>query len=116
MVPDDCPASGYVADYLAFWAVWAAVVVATAVFFRVTRGRAGRLRLAAGNALVFAALFWTAVVAGETYLRYVYDQTEAFGLTLTTRAWLHRHVTLNAEGYRDREWSAAKAPGVVRVA
>jgi hypothetical protein len=116
MVPDDFPASGYAGDYAAFWAIWLAVVGATVFYFKRSRGRPGRLRLVAGNALVFVALLWTAVVAGETYLRYVYDDTEAFGLTLTTRAWMIRHVRRNAEGFRDREWTQVKATGVARVA
>jgi hypothetical protein len=116
MVPEECPASGYVADYLAVWAIWLAVVGAAVLFCRTVRRPPNRARLVAGNALVFVALLWTAVVAGETYLRYVYDQTEAFGLTLTTRAWFMRHVKLNSDGFRDREWTAGKPAGVERLA
>jgi hypothetical protein len=116
MAPHDCPAGGYVADYLSFWGVWLLVVGAVWLFFRATRGRTGVLRLIAGNALVLLALLWTAVVAAETYLRYVYDQTDQYGLTMTNRAWFRRHVMSNSRGFRDREFVAERRPGVARVA
>ncbi len=116
MAPEDCPAAGYLADYLEIWGIWLALVAATWVFFRATRGRTGRARLIAGNLLVLASLLWTAVVGAETYLRYVYDQSDQYGLTMTNRAWFRRHMFLNSRGFRDREFVAAKPPGVVRVA
>lgn len=116
MVPRDFPPGGYVSDYLAFWGIWLAILAATVVFFRATRGRRGRLRLVAGNLCVLAAILWTAVVAAETYLRYVYDQTDSYGLMLTNRAWFIRHVNENSDGYRDKEFAKDKRPGVVRIA
>ena len=83
MAPMDFPAAGYLSDYLAFWAIWLAIVGATVFFFRRTRGRPGRLRLVAGNLLVLLSLLWTAVVAAETYLRYIYDATDSYALMLT---------------------------------
>jgi hypothetical protein len=116
MAPDDMPAGGYVSDYLAFWAIWLAIAAGTVVFFRATRGRPGRLRLVLGNLLVLAGLLWTAVVVAETYLRYVYDQTDSYGLMLTNRAWFIRHVNENKEGFRDAEFTKGPRPGVTRIA
>jgi lysophospholipase L1-like esterase len=130
MPPSDFPAGGYVSDYVGFWAVWLLLVVAVVLFFRFTRGAArpssgrspesprhgGALRLVAGNLLVLLLLLWTAVVAAETYLRFVYDQTESHGITLTNWAWGKRHVFLNSRGFRDREWPTVKRDGVKRVA
>ena len=115
MAPDDFPAGGYTSDYLAFWAIWVAIVAGTWIYFRRTRGRTGRARLVAGNLLVFATLLWTAVVAGETYLRYVYDATDQWALTLTNFSWFRRHYRANSLGFRDREFTGAKPPGTVRV-
>ena len=115
MAPDDFPAGGYWQDYVGFLFVWVAILAGTWVFFRGTRGRKGKLRLVAGNALVLASIVWTLVVAGETYLRYVYDQTDAYGLTLTNWSWFSRHFHPNTDGFRDAEFTSAKRPGTTRV-
>jgi lysophospholipase L1-like esterase len=114
MAPDDFPAGGYLWDYVGFWVVWAAVLATTWWFFRATRGRGGKLRLVAGNVLVTASLLSTLVLAGETYLRYVYDQTDSYGLTLTNWSWFTRHFRTNSDGFRDVEFTE-KRPGVTRV-
>src|SRR6185436_9019358 len=116
MTPRDFPIGGYVSDYLGFWAIWLVLAAGTFAFFRATLGATGALRPAAGRLLVFATLLWTAVVLAETYLRYVYDQTDSYGVLLTNRSWFDRHVHFNAENFRDREWTWEKPPGVVRVA
>jgi hypothetical protein len=116
MAPDDMPAGGYVSDYLAFWAIWLAILAGTWAFFRLTRGRKGRMRLVAGNLLVLAALLWTVVVLAETYLRYVYDATDSYGLMMTNRAWFIRHVKENSDGVRDVEFTKGRQPGVVKIA
>jgi lysophospholipase L1-like esterase len=110
------PAGGYVSEYLAFWGIWFAILLGTWIFFRRTRGRTGLVRLVAGNALVLLSFLWTAVLAGETYLRYFCDFTDQYGLTLTNFAWFRRHIILNSAGCRDREFRHEKAPGVTRVA
>jgi hypothetical protein len=115
MAPADFPPGGYWQDYVGFWFVWLAVVAATWVFLRSTRGRGGKLRLVLGNLLVTLSLVWTLVVAGETYLRYVYDTTDSYGLTLTNWSWFGRHVFENSEGFRDVENAAPPRPGVARV-
>jgi multisubunit Na+/H+ antiporter MnhF subunit len=116
MAPNDMPAGGYVSDYLAFWGIWILVVAGTWAFFRLTKGRTGRARLVAGNLLVLLALAWTVVVAAETYLRYVYDATDSYGLMMTNRAWFIRHVKENSDGLRDVEFTKGRRPGVVKVA
>ena len=110
------PAAGYLSDYLGFWAIWLAIAGVTVYFFRRTRGRTGRLRLIAGNFLVFLSLLWTGVVAAETYLRYIYDATDSYALMLTNFSWFQRHVHFNSNGFRDDEFAVEKAPGTVRIA
>lgn len=117
MAPFDFPAGGYTKDYLRFWALWVVVVVLTIVYVRSRRGRPGLRALVAGNALVLLSLLWTAVVAGETYLRYVYDGTDSYGLTLTNFSWFRRHMILNSDGFRDVQFAPGPPPpGVTRVA
>jgi hypothetical protein len=103
-------------DYLGFWVVGALLVAGTVWFFRRTRGRKGVGRLVAGNALVFLSLLWAAVIAAETYLRYVYDETDQYALLMTNQDWFLRHVRLNSDQYRDVEWRPEKPPGTTRVA
>jgi lysophospholipase L1-like esterase len=112
--PADLPAAGYLADYLVFWGVWVGVVGATWAFFRFVPLR--HRKLVVGNALVFAAMLWSVVLAAETYLRYGYDGTDSYGLTMTNRAWFGRHVERNELGLRDSEFQFVKPPGVQRVA
>lgn len=116
MPPNDVPAGGHLGDYLAFWGIWLLVVALNVAFFRVRRGRAGLGRLAAGNAAVLLLVLWTLVVAGETYVRYIYDETDQNGLTMTSLSWFQRHVKVNSRGLRDREWDPGKRPGTRRVA
>lgn len=115
MPSSDIPAGGHVGDYVVFWIVWAGIVAAAVAFVRRARRRPSRARLVAGNLLVLLAFLWTAAVAGETWLRYVHDTTDSYGLLLTTRSWFARHVRLNSRGFREREPAAAR-PGAVRVA
>lgn len=115
MAPDDFPPGGYWQDYVGFWFIWVAILAATWVFFRSTRGRGGKLRLVAGNVLVLASILWTLVLGGETYLRYVYDTTDSYGLTLTNWSWFSRHFRANTDGFRDAEFTREKRPGTTRV-
>ncbi|MCE9637401.1 MAG: SGNH/GDSL hydrolase family protein [Planctomycetes bacterium] len=116
MAPDDFPAGGYLLDYAVFWLIWAAVVVATVVFFRKRGRRTGPRLLFVGNLLVLLSLLWSVVLAAETYLRFVYDATDSYGLTLTNFSWFNRHVRVNSGKFRDVEWDQAQKPGVERVA
>ena len=116
MAPRDFPAGGWTSDYLAFWAVWIGIGVVTFAFLRRSRAKSSRARLVAGNALVLALLLWTAVLGAESYLRYVYDATDSYGLTLTNYSWFGRHVQVNSQGFRDREFDAGGTSGVTRVA
>src|SRR5258705_11607789 len=116
MAPPDFPPGGYLADYVGFWVIWLAILAGTFVFFRRARGNESRTRLVVGNLLVLASLGWTALLVAETYLRYVYDDTDQHALTLTNWSWFGRHMRPNSRQFRDREWPAAKPPGVLRVA
>ena len=69
-----------------------------------------------GILLVLLTLLSGVALAGETWFRYVYDETDSYGLTMTNSAWFRRHFSVNAWGMRDREWNAQKTPGVERIA
>jgi lysophospholipase L1-like esterase len=112
----DFPAGGFLGDYLAFWAVWIALVAGTFVFLRRTKGRPGAVRLVLGNALVLLSMLATVVLGAETYLRYVYDETDSYLLMLTNLSWMRRHVNLNSDGFRSPEFVKERRPGVERVA
>ncbi|MCE9634621.1 MAG: SGNH/GDSL hydrolase family protein, partial [Planctomycetes bacterium] len=104
MAPNDFPAGGYTIDYVRFWAVWLVIVLVTFFYVRARRGKPGLPALVTGNVLVLLSLGWTAVVAGETYLRYIYDATDSYGLTLTNFSWFRRHMFVNEYGFRDEQF------------
>jgi hypothetical protein len=60
-----------------------------------------RWRLVTGNVLVLAMLLSTLFAGLEVYYRYVYDQTDSWGLARAGRRWFERHVHLNNAGVRD---------------
>lgn len=72
-------------------------------FFRdqATRNSGSRLRLVAGNLLVLSLLLSVVLLGGEVYYRYIYDTTDSFALTKTTRRWFDRHFHRNRNGFRD---------------
>jgi hypothetical protein len=72
-------------------------------FFRKQRQhkKPGVPRLLAGNALVLAFLCAIVVLLGEAHYRFVFDSTDSFGLTKTTKRWFTRHFESNQSGFRD---------------
>lgn len=105
------------ADYLLFWWVFVSLAGATWLFVRwARRQEPSRGRLIAGNGLILLSLLAGVALLAETYLRFVYDATDSYGLTLTNRAWMHRNWQRNSMGLRDIEWQPAKAAGTRRVA
>jgi hypothetical protein len=110
------PDTGFITDYLVFWYVLVSVLALTVIWVRHAR-RAGAtlMRVVVGNALVLATLLSATALAGETWFRYVYDETDSYGLTMTNWAWFHRHFEVNSWGMRDREWQREKAEGVERI-
>lgn len=74
------------------------------------------LRLAAGNLLVFLALFASSWGALETYLRLGRDATDSYSQTLSSRRWFARHYRRNNLGFRDDEdYAPKRRPGRPRV-
>jgi lysophospholipase L1-like esterase len=75
-----------------------------------------RNALVTGNFLVLAFLLSAWLLAAESYYRFVYDGTDAFGLTRTTARWFDRHYRMNAMGFRDNvEYAHARAHARPRV-
>lgn len=57
--------------------------------------------LVVGNLLVLLLALSTLLWAGETYYRFVYDQTDSFSLTLTSQQFVARHYPANNWGLCD---------------
>jgi len=108
---------GYPSDYLLWWIVPLSLGVHLWCFFRLTRGRARRIRhLVAGNALVTLLMLAAVGLVAESYLRFVGAETDTFGVTLTSKRWFKAYPKLNSSMFRDDEWAKAKPPGVRRIA
>ncbi len=108
---------GYLVDYYLGWVVFLSLVVHTWCFFRFfPRTKRPRTGLVLGNVLVLGCLLGAAALVGETYLRFVSVQTDAFGMSLPARRWFALYANLNSVGCRDAEWQRAKPEGVRRIA
>ena len=59
------------------------------------------LCLALGNALVLLFLVSLVLLCGEIYYRFIFDESEALGLTKVSNRWFDRHWRMNTSGFRD---------------
>ena len=110
-------AYGYPADYLIWVLLFASLVIHTWCFFKYfARRQRTPWRLVWGNVLIFLCLLGFLALSAETYLRFMYVQTESFGVTLPARKWFALYTDLNSLGCRDVEWTREKPPGVRRIA
>ncbi len=108
---------GYALDYLLWWIAFASLLIHTWCFFRLfPTNRRPRLRLVAGNMLVFGCMIAAVALVAETYLRFLYMGTDSHSVTLTARKWERIHVRRNSVYCRDTEWTPQKPPGVRRIA
>ncbi|OGY16736.1 MAG: hypothetical protein A2784_04595 [Candidatus Chisholmbacteria bacterium RIFCSPHIGHO2_01_FULL_48_12] len=53
---------------------------------------------------------------GETYFRYIYDQSDGLGFLKVNQKWHQRHVVFNNYFRRDRQFDTDKLPGEFRIA
>ena len=95
----------------------AAALVAFFRLFRQHRRTSRRAaRLVAGNLLVLLFIGSICLLGGEIYYRFLYDTTDSFGLTKTTKRWFARHFEKNNAGVRDSvPYRGALTPGIRRV-
>ena len=108
---------GYLTDYLLFWALFASLVIHAWCFFRCfPREKRPRAALVLGNGLVLVCMIGAIALAGETYLRFVSIETDAFGMSLPARRWFAIYGAQNSVGFRDAEWAPGDRPGVRRIA
>ncbi|MGH0033990.1 MAG: SGNH/GDSL hydrolase family protein [Myxococcota bacterium] len=94
------------ADLLMGAAIAAAPLLCALALRRFFRGRvrarrSGGLALVVGNALVLALLLSVALLGAEVYYRFVYDETDSWGVTRTDERWYDRHFRLNNIDVRD---------------
>ena len=57
--------------------------------------------LIVGNILVLLFLLSLLVLIAKSYYRFLYDTTDSFGLTKTTKRWFKRYYQINKSGFRD---------------
>ena len=68
------------------------------------------------NMAVMALLFTVVFLAGETYYRFVYDQSDAFGLTRVHERWMQRYYHYNHAGARDNiNYTKLPPPNMRRI-
>ena len=95
---------GYLADYLLWWLLLISLFVHTWCFFRFfPRKKYRGPRLVLGNALIFMCMLGVVAIAAESYLRFVYIDTDSFGMSLPARRWFAVYTKLNSQGCRDIE-------------
>ena len=108
---------GYLADYLLWWLLLISLFVHTWCFFRFfPRKKYRGPRLVLGNALIFMCMLGVVAIAAESYLRFVYIDTDSFGMSLPARRWFAVYTKLNSQGCRDIEWTIEKPEQTRRIA
>lgn len=73
------------------------------------------LKLITGNVLIFLFLCSVILLSGEVYYRYIYDKTDAWGLTKVYFKWISRHYQFNNFGLRDSVDYQPKLHGKPRI-
>ncbi|MDO8707087.1 SGNH/GDSL hydrolase family protein [Pseudomonas sp.] len=101
----------YVLGYLSTWMLLVIVSIFVVRLFTIKRRWRWRANIAASfiGIIVFVLMM-------EGYYGFFYDQTDSYGLTLTSQRWFKRHYILNNLGFRDdKNYYYKKAPGRKRV-
>ncbi len=103
-----------------FWGYLLAIIIililsvlATVTIFRLKRPETQKRLFIAG---FFTLLLLVFIYTGfEAYIRYVFDESDSLGFLRVSGRWFQRHVTVNADNYRDRNFSTQKKPGTFRI-
>jgi len=69
-----------------------------------------RVRIVSANMVLFLFITATAFIGGETYYRYVYDESDSMNITLTSLKWYKKHFRYNNFGFRDNVDYVLQAP------
>ena len=82
------------------------------VFFfrRKLHKKGGWQLLLQGNLLIFLMLASLFLLAGESYYRFIYDDTDSFALTNSTNRWILRYYKTNNRNFRDSEDYSPSCP------
>lgn len=67
------------------------------------------------SSLFFLISFVLIYSSFEAFFRYRFDQSDSLGFLNVTQRWYQRHVVYNNYQFRDKNFTVAKTPGVVRI-
>ena len=95
--------------YIIFWLVYISVITAAVLMLRLIR-TSGWQRILIINVTVFFAFLGFVFLAAEGFFIFFYDTTDTYGFVRTSTRWEHRHVRLNALGFRDNADYADNTP------
>lgn len=96
-------------EFYPFLIVDAVVFLASvAILFKIRK----KLSLGIISGILF---FCFAFTLTEAYFRFVYDQSDGLGFLKVNRKWHERHVVVNGDFKRDREFKIQKTAGVERI-
>jgi len=98
----------FYATSLAAYAIVAVLCGCYGAYFRKISSE--RVRIVTANMALFLFLAATAFIAGETYYRFVYDESDSMNITLTSLKWYKKHFRYNNFGLRDNVDYALQAP------
>lgn len=73
------------------------------------------LKLIIFNLFLLLFLLSTILTLGEAYYRFIYDYSDTLGVLQTSKRWLLKHAVYNADFFRDRNFTTAKAADLNRI-
>ncbi|MDA1018252.1 MAG: SGNH/GDSL hydrolase family protein [Planctomycetota bacterium] len=104
--------------YVVALAVWCVGLVAgLLILVRIRQQRRSRRQsLGLVHGLLSLWMLSVLVTTAELYFAVIYDTTDSFSMTETSKRWFRKHVRLNEAGYRDGPLVRRLEDGVKRVA
>lgn len=92
------------------------ILLADAVIFLSSLAILFKIRKKLSLAIISAILFFSfGFTLTEAYFRFVYDQSDGLGFLKVNSKWHERHVLVNGDFKRDREFVIQKTTGIKRI-
>ncbi len=90
--------------------------LSVAIFFKIFRSKISERKKMIATAILATVLFFClSFTLSEAYFRFIYDKSDGLGFLQVSYKWYERHVRVNGDFKRDREFKIQKAAQVTRI-